>query len=310
MALFDDSTSRRANKEHRADTDFSQARLQAFWDEIKGLISGKSTRLLPFDEVKNKLEICFAGDSGIQTIPIDNIVGSEGRYRSFTKRFLPLAEDLRDRWKKVNQAHYFRRDLPPVELYKVGDVYFVRDGHHRVSVARTKGLRHIEAIVYKYECDVPLDKETDQEKLAIQETYHQFLKDTELRKNRPNLGLQLTLLGGYPILMEHIQAHKNYLEEVTGREVPLSGAACSWYDTVYTPLAEAIRKNRIMKEFPHRTETDFYIWVVKNRRKLSDQYRRELDDESAVEAFSRKYTGPFRRIIAAFKRFFGLVRYR
>jgi len=117
-------------------------------------------------------------------------------------------------------------------------------------------------------------------------------------------------LGGYPILMEHIQAHKHYLEEVTGREVPLSEAACSWYDTVYTPLAVAIRKNRIMKEFPHRTETDFYIWVIKNRRKLSDQYRRELDDESAVEAFSRKYTRPFWKIIAVFRRIFGLVRYR
>jgi hypothetical protein len=310
MALFDDRTTRRANKEHRADTDFSEARIQAFWDEIKGLISGKSTQLLPFDEVKNKLEICFARDSGIQTIPIDNIVGSEGRYRSFTKRFLPLAEDLRDRWKKVNQAHYFRRDLPPVELYKVGDVYFVKDGHHRISVARTKGVRHIEAIVYEYECDVPLDKETDLEKLAIQETYHQFLKETELGKNRPNPGLQLTLLGGYPILMEHIQAHKHYLEEVTGREMPLSEVACSWYDTVYTPLAEAIRKNRIMKEFLHRTETDFYIWVVKNRRKLSEQYRRELDDESAVELFSRKYTRPFWKTIAVFKRIFGLVRYR
>jgi hypothetical protein len=72
----------------------------------------------------------------------------------------------------------------------------------------------------------------------------------------------------------------------------------------------AIRKNRIMKEFPHRTETDFYIWVIKNRRKLSDQYRRELDDESAVEAFSRKYTRPFWKIIAVFRRIFGLVRYR
>jgi hypothetical protein len=310
MPLFDDRTTKRANKEHRADTDFSLARQKAFWDEIKGLISRKSTRLLPFDEVKNKLEICFISEQGIQTVPIDSIVGSEGRYRSFTRHFLPLDEDLRDRWKKVNQAHYSKRNLPPVELYKVGDAYFVKDGHHRVSVARTKGVKHIEALVHDYQCDVPLDKETDLERLAIQETYYQFLKETELGKNRPNPGLQLTLLGGYPILMEHIQAHKHYLEKVEGQDVSLLEAAGSWYDNVYTPLAEAIRKNRIMKEFPHRTETDFYIWVIKNRRKLNDQYGRELDDESAVEAFSQKYTGPFQKIIAAFKRTFGLVRYR
>jgi hypothetical protein len=310
MALFDDKTTRRAKKEHRADNDFSQARQKAFWEEIKGFLSRKSTRLLPFDEVKNKLEVCFIKELGIETVPIDSIVGSEGRYQSFTRHFLPLDEDLRDRWKKVNQAHHSSQSLPPVELYKVGDAYFVKDGHHRVSVARTRGVRHIEAIVYDYECDVPLDKETDLEKLAIQETYLQFLKDTLLGKTRPNPGLQLTLLGGYPILMEHIQAHKYYLEKLEEGVVSLPDAACSWYDKVYTPLADAIRKNRIMKEFPHRTETDFYLWVIKNRRKLSDQYGRQLDDDSVVEAFSRKYTTPFWRVISAFKRIFGLVRYR
>lgn len=310
MSLFDDRTTKRAKKEHRADTDFIQARQKAFWDEIKGFISRRSNRLLPFDEVKDKLEVCFVRDLGVQTVPIDSIVGSEGRYLSFTRHFLPLEDDLRDRWKRVNKAHYAKHSLPPVALYKVCDAYFVKDGHHRISVARTKGVKHIEALIYEYACDVYLDKDTDFEKLAIQETYYQFLKDTRLGKTRPNPGLQLTLLGGYPILMEHIQAHKCYLEELEEGEVSFPDAACSWYDKVYTPLADAIRKNRIMKEFPHRTETDFYIWVIKNRRKLSDQYGRQLDDDSVVEAFSRKYTTPFWRIISAFKRIFGLVRYR
>jgi len=309
MPIFDDSKTRRANKEHRLDEDFSRAMQKAFWDELKGFINRKSPRLLPFEEVKDKLEIWFVRDKGIQTVPVDGIVGSEGRYRSFTRRFLPLQEDLRDRWKKVNQAHYAHRDLPPVELYKVGDAFFVKDGHHRVSVARAKGVGHIEARVYEYECDVPLDKETDLEKLAIQEAYHQFLKDTRLNKNRPHPGLQLTLLGGYPILMEHIQAHKHYLKNAGGKDVPLPEAACSWYDNVYTPLAKAIRKNRVMKQFPHRKETDFYLWVIQNRRKIRDQYGREGEVESMLDAYARKYAGPFRKVLGAFKRFFGLVRY-
>ena len=201
-------------------------------------------------------------------------------------------------------------NLPPVELYKVQDAYFVKDGHHRVSVARAKGVRNIEAHVYEYECDVPLDRETDLEKLAIQETYHQFLKDTQLNKNRPRPGLQLTLLGGYPILMEHIQAHKYYLENKKGEDVSMSEAACSWYDNVYTPLAMVIRRNRIMKQFPHRTETDFYLWVIRNRRQLRDQYGGIDETESMVEAYARKYSGLLRKIIGAFRRFFGLVRYR
>ncbi len=310
MALFDDRTTKRAKKEHRADNDFSQARQKAFWDEIKGFLARKSTRLLPFDEVKDKLEVCFVRDLGVQTVPIGSIVGSEGRYRSFTRHFLPLDDDLRDRWKKVDEAHYTKQILPPVALYKVCDAYFVKDGHHRISVARTKGVKHIEALIYEYACDVYLDKDTDFEKLAIQETYYQFLKDTRLGKTRPNPGLQLTLLGGYPILMEHIQAHKYYLEDLEGGEVSLSDVACSWYDKVYTPLADAIRKNRIMKEFPRRTETDFYLWIIQHRSQLNDHFGWEGNADNIVEAYTQKYSGPLRRAIGAFKRILGLVRYR
>ena len=309
MPLFDDKTTRRANKEHQLDKDFSKAMQKAFWEEIRGFFARKSTRLLPFDEVKDKLEIWFVQDLGMQTISIDSIVGSEGRYKSFTRHFLPIQEDLRDRWKNVAQAYYFHRNLSPVELYRVQDTYFVKDGHHRISVARAKGVRYIEARVYKYECDVPLSKEMDLEKLAIQETYHQFLKDTQLNISRPNPGLQLTLLGGYPILMEHIQAHKHYLEKKKGEEVSIPEAACSWYDNVYMPLAIAIRKNRIMKQFPHRKETDFYLWVIQNRRQLMEEYEREGEAESMVEAYAQKFDGPFRKFLGAFKRFLGLVRY-
>jgi len=309
MPIFDDSTTKEAEKKHQLDVDFSKAMQKAFWEELKAFILRRSIRLLPFDEVKDKLEIWFVRDLGLQTVPIDSIVGSESRYRSFTRHFLPLEENLRDRWKKVAQAHYFRQDLPPVELYKVQDVYFVKDGHHRVSVFRTKGVRNIEAHVYEYECDVPLDEGIDLEKLAIQETYHQFLRDTQLGKNRPYLKLQLTLLGGYPVLMDHIQTHKYYLKKEKEEEIPLSEAACSWYDNVYTPLASIIRKNRIMRQFPHRTETDFYLWMIQNRRQLINEHGWKMEPESIVEAYTKKYSGLFRKILGTFRRFLGLVRY-
>ena len=309
MPIFDDSTTKEAEKKHQLDVDFSKAMQKAFWEELKAFILRRSIRLLPFDEVKDKLEIWFVRDLGLQTVPIDSIVGSESRYRSFTRHFLPLEENLRDRWKKVAQAHYFRQDLPPVELYKVQDVYFVKDGHHRVSVFRTKGVRNIEAHVYEYECDVPLDEGIDLEKLAIQETYHQFLRDTQLGKNRPYLKLQLTLLGGYPVLMDHIQTHKYYLKKEKREEITLPEAACSWYDNVYTPLASIIRKNRIMRQFPHRTETDFYLWMIQNRRQLINEHGWKMEPESIVEAYTKKYSGLFRKILGTFRRFLGLVRY-
>ena len=156
MSLFDDSTTKQAFKEHQLDIDFSQAKQKAFMEQLKGFLFRKSHSLLPFEEVKDNLKIWFIQDLGIQTVPVDSIVGSEGRYRSFTRHFFPLQEDLRDRWKKVDQAQQAHINLPPVELYKVHDVYFVKDGHHRISVARAKGRIYMEAHVYEYECDVPL----------------------------------------------------------------------------------------------------------------------------------------------------------
>ncbi|MFO8164738.1 MAG: hypothetical protein ACQEQO_03400 [Thermodesulfobacteriota bacterium] len=309
MPIFDDTTIRQARKEHRFDVDFSQAMQKAFLGELKGFILRRSTRLLPFEEVKDRLEIWFVRDLGLQSISIDSIVGSEGRYQNFSKYFLPLREDLRERWKKVAEAHYYRRDLPPVELYKVQDIYFVRDGHHRISVARAKGIKDIEARVYEYECDVPLGDGINIEKLAIQETYHQFLKDTQLSKNRSLLSLQLTLLGGYPILMEHIQVHKYYLEKEKGEDISIPEASCSWYDNVYMPLVAVIRKSRIMKQFPHRTETDFYLWMIQHRRQLIDDQEWKLEPEIIVEAYTRKYGGLSRKILGVFRRFFRLVRY-
>ena len=123
--------------------------------------------------------------------------------------------------------------------------------------------------------------------------------------------------------MEHIENHKYYLEKKEKKDVTFQDAAVSWFDRIYFPLAEVIRSNRIMKQFPHRTETDFYVWVVKYGRKLrrklikdapfyNDPDDENPDDENpadAVEAYAKKYDSIFRKIIGAFRRFFGLVKY-
>jgi len=311
MTLFDDETTRRANIKHKFDDNFTRAMQKAFMEDLRGFLKRKSRKLLPFEEVKDKLEIWFARDLGIQNVLIDSIVGSEGRYHAFTRSFLPLQEDLRERWKNIDQIRESGQDLPPVELYKVSNAYFVKDGHHRISVARTKGAKYIEARVYEYQCDVPLDKDIDLEKLAIQENYHRFLKETGLNKSRPDHNLQMTRLGGYSILMEHIEQHNYYLakKEKKEEEVAFHDAATSWFDRIYSPLAEIIRNNRIMKKFPHRTEADFYIWVFKYRRKLRKDVPDDGNPADAVEAYAKKYDNIFRKIMDTFRRFFGLVKY-
>lgn len=241
-------------------------------------------------------------------MPLDSIIGSQGRYRNFTRHFLPLDENLRTRWKDIEIAIESGKDLPPVELYKVCKAYFVKDGHHRISVAKAKKKRTIEAKVFEYNCDLSLDDKTDFEQIAILETYHRFLKETELKQKRQPR-LHLTVLGGYPILMEHIQRHRFYLEKKEQRKISVTEAALSWFDNIYSPMRDLIRKKGLLDKFPHRIETDFYIWVSKYKNRLFQDIFVHEDAQSVLDNYLKVLSNPVQKIQGKLRRFFGRVKY-
>ncbi len=308
MTLFDDSTTREANRKHQSDLAFSKAISKGFMQELKHLLKLRSERLLPFDEVKDKLELWYVKELGVRSVPIASVIGSQGRYRSFTRNFLPLQETLRSRWKQIEAAVSSGKDLTPVELYKVCDAYFVKDGHHRISVAKSRNQRTIEARVYEYQCDVALTDKTQLEELALLETYHRFLKETGLKQTR-KADLRLTVLGGYPLLMEHIQRHRFYLMDKLDREVNLADAAIFWYDDIYLPMVELITENGILKSFPHRTDADFYIWISRHKNSLFQEGFLADQAKSTIDNYSSIFRRPLRRILGKIRRKLGLVKY-
>jgi hypothetical protein len=308
MALFNDKQNKEVTSKYKSDIAFSKAISRAFAQELKDLLLRRSKRLLPFDEIKEKLDLWYGKEIGLKSVPLGSIVGSQGRYRNFTRHFLPLDENLRDRWRQIDSAVESGKDLPPVELYKVCNAYFVKDGHHRVSVAKAKKKRFIEAKVFEYNCDLSLDDKTDFEQVAIFETYQLFLKKTGLKKTR-NPDLHLTVLGGYPILMEHIHRHRFYLMDEEKIEVSVEAASISWFDNIYTPMVVLIDKNGIMEIFPHRTKADFYIWISKYKNRLFQDVF-ELDEaQSVVDSYSKIFSTPLRKVLGKFRKFFGLVKY-
>lgn len=297
-----------------SDLKFSQAISRGFYEELTGWFTRRSRRLIPFEEVKEKLDLWFVTDIGIQTVRLDAIIGSQGRYQNFTRHFFPKDESLRNRWKDIDGVLASGKTLPPVTLYKVCEAYFVKDGHHRISVARAKKQDAIEAKIYEYDCDVSLDDKTDIKQLAILETYHKFLKETGLKKQR-KVDFHVTVLGGYTFLMEHIQRHGFYMSEQENRRIPMEEAARSWYDKIYAPLVDLIAKNGIMASFPHRTETDFYIWIVNYRKKqrremINEDILQEDEAKSLIDAYARKYAGWFKKMLGRIKRWLGLVDYQ
>src|SRR3972149_4929187 len=129
----------------RADADYHRARRRALFRDILARLSGRKNRLLSFEEVKRSLNLGGPIYRGTRPVPVSKIIGSVDRYRDFDREFLPKQNITADRWKSIAHAFYKDVDLPPVKLYKVGDAYFVLDGHHRVSVAREQGVEFVAA---------------------------------------------------------------------------------------------------------------------------------------------------------------------
>lgn len=266
----------------RSESEFGRARMKAFVEMVMGLITGQQMHLLSFDEVVEKLRLKQAIYRGLHDIPIKNIIGSTGRYEDFTRTFLPRHSNKRDkeRWRNIYTLAVTGKGFPPIDVYKIDQVYFVKDGNHRVSVARELGWETIQAHVTELSSAISLEPDVAPDELLIKEECAYFLEKTHLDKSRPDSKQQLnfTVPGGYRRLLNHIELHRYLLEQRQGQ--PLADdearafeiAAASWYDNIYLPIVEVVRQMGVLQHFPGRSETDLYGWLVKNQAALRQRH--------------------------------------
>jgi hypothetical protein len=151
----------------QAAQDFSKARGKAMLSRIQHFMNVDKDRLLSFNDVKEILKPKNETYRGMRAVPIELIVGSEGRYRDFNKYFLPRSEHLRQRWERVDIARLKDINLPPIQLYEIGGVYFVRDGNHRVSVARSQGVEIIDAEVTSLSSEITIKPSMTKKELSV-----------------------------------------------------------------------------------------------------------------------------------------------
>jgi hypothetical protein len=270
--------------------DFRRARSKCLLRRAWGVLSGHRTDLLPWEEVRDKLKLRGLIRRGIQTVPIEKIKGSVGRYKDFDDAFLPTNDGVSNRWRKINRAFYEDINLPPISLYKVGDAYFVLDGNHRVSVAREHGIKFIDAEVQEATTPVPVTADDiDAESLTLLGEYADFLERTRLHLLRPDQNIRFSIGGGYARLLEHIAVHRYFMGLERRREVSEDEAVADWYDNLYMPIVEAIRKTSALSDFPGRTETDLYLWIMDHRHFLKEQYGRDVSPEQATADYARQY---------------------
>ncbi len=264
--------------------DFHEARQRAAVEAILSRMTGKSNDLLSYEEVAQKLKLQARAERGIQSIPLDAIVGSVGRTTDFTRTFLPRNPVDEDRWARVKASLSDNlAGWPPIEVYQVGEVYFVLDGNHRVSIARQEGWEKIEARVIEVKTNVPLTPDVSPDDLIIKAEYAGFLDETELLRLRPDADLSVSVPGQYEKLREYIQVHRYYMGLDFQRDISYTEALTHWYDTEYLPLVNIIRERGLLRWFPERAETDLYLWVSEHRAALQESLGWELRPDAVAD---------------------------
>ena len=278
-------------------SDFSRVYMKGFWRSIFSQIRKTNNELLPFDEVMQYIPLQGKHYLGTKQIETSKIIGSVNRYQDFDRIFLPRQTNTRTRWESVNSAYFKEIILPPIEVYKVSDVYFVKDGHHRVSVARERGQAFMDAYVIEIDIKGNLNENTDIKDIVLAHEYAEFLAQSKLDVVLPEVDFHFSIPGQYRRLLQHISVHRWFMGERLNRPITDEEAALGWYKDVYLPLVKVIRKHGILKEFPERTETDLYLWIIEHRWYLGEETNKKVSIESAATHFVNQfYNRPFRHV--------------
>lgn len=278
---------------------FESARFKSLLNNLKYFLVGKNNELLSFEKIRKEFRLYKQRYLGFRTVKVDNIVGSLDRYRDFDRYFLPKKVHLQQRWARIHNLIASDVILPPVRLYKVGEMYFVLDGNHRVSVSKETGVKYIDAEVTEFITDLPLKLNMDPNKIFILAERKNFFDITGLEESRRDIRVKITAPGQYDFLLGQINklmVQLNENKKIEEEIINFKQASLIWYDNIYLPAIEIIKSYGLLEKFPDRTETDLYIWINEHKRYLSLKYGRDVVIKFAAKDFLFRYSAnPFRR---------------
>lgn len=278
---------------------FESARFKSLLNNLKYFLVGKNNELLSFEKIRKEFRLYKQRYLGFRTVKVDNIVGSLDRYRDFDRYFLPKKVHLQQRWARIHNLIASDVILPPVRLYKVGEMYFVLDGNHRVSVSKKTGVKYIDAEVTEFITDLPLKLNMDPNKIFILAERKKFFDITGLEESRRDIRVKITAPGQYDFLLGQINklmVQLNENKKIEEEIINFKQASLIWYDNIYLPAIEIIKSYGLLEKFPDRTETDLYIWINEHKRYLSLKYGRDVVIKFAAKDFLFRYSAnPFRR---------------
>jgi len=281
----------------QTEEDFSKAHNKAFINELQHFLSPEEAKLLSLNDVKQLIKPKNETYVGMKTIAVEKVVGSEGRYNDFDNRFFPKSTHLKKRWEHVDEAAIKSIVLPPIKVYEIAGLYFVRDGNHRVSVAKARGIEFIDAEVVSLQSEIVLKKPDNLKDVVRQIISYEkrnFYAETNFGDITDYWCLDFSTTGCYDIIYNHILTHKYYMNLKQTTEVSIEDAVMSWFQTVYIPIIYTIKNKKIMRNFEKMTISDLYVWIVRYWDDLKNKFGdNTISIDKAVIDFSKEHKIPF-----------------
>jgi len=250
-----------------AQTDFSRARRRQVLSRLARRLRrerGDISVILPFDEVVAALGRRGERRLGLEAIPLDSIVGTVDRTREFDRSFRPTSRRVRYRWERIAKAMRRGESMPPIDVYRIGPLHFVRDGHHRVSVARHLGLDVIDANVTAIVTAIPVEQDTRLSDLALKSHERLFFERVPLPAEARRR-IELTDKRDYADLAEAIEAWGFRMMQARGEFMTREEVAEAWYQEEYVPVVELLREAGLLGR---GSETEAYGRVAALRYML------------------------------------------
>ncbi len=262
---------------------FGRARRQEAYRRLADVVRRRKPKpLLDLDDVGKRLRVFEQSYVGVRPIPVSRIVGTLGRTGDFDREFLPRRGDIQSRWERVERA-FDQGDFPPITVFELDGSYFIVDGHHRVAVARQRRIDYIDAEITRLRSRWPLPPDADLGRIIMEEQRQQFMEESGLERARPEVRIEFSRPQGYIELLEQIKVHGYNVMMQRGEMLTPQEIAADWYDRVYLPTAEAIKREGLWELFPEATKADLFLWVTHRRRDLFPE-RGGMETEEAVRA--------------------------
>jgi hypothetical protein len=271
-----------------AQFDFGRARRRRVLSRLTARMRrepGDVNVILPFEEVVAALGRRGERRLGLETIDLDSIVGTVDRRREFDRRFRPTSARVRPRWERINVAQRRGDPMPPIDVYRIGELHFVKDGHHRVSVARAMGHKDINAYVTEVLTEVGADGTITLRDLPLkshQRLFHERVPLPPEARDR----IQLSDEWRYAALAEAVEAWGFRAIQQHGELMSRSQVAEAWFHEEYEPVVEMLREADLIR---HGTETEAYMRVAALRYLI---LRTHEWDDHVIEAIRHDIEEP------------------